>query len=75
MIDISANHSIYKENFQKGIPANKQNLLVDVNSLREGDSLRMPPFGFDNELRTNKGLFFSGTKNLAWLYGFFAAEG
>lgn len=78
LIDISNNHSIYRNNYRKGTPVDEQNLLVDVQSLVVGDRLQIPDLsgGIHRHYReTDKGMFFEGTKDVAWVHGFFAAEG
>jgi len=62
-IHISKNHSIYKV-------SNDKDNLVHADSLIVGDKLSMVKFE-PIEIRT----YFLGREDLAWLYGFFAAEG
>jgi intein/homing endonuclease len=68
VVDITKNHSIYR--FGTGYAGG--NSLVDVGTLEVGQCLQMPRVPFR---KTDKGLFFAGPTELAWLYGFFVAEG
>jgi intein/homing endonuclease len=66
LIDVTKNHSIYRNN-------NKAN-LVDAIDLKIGEQLVFPRLTWERR-ETDRGLFFSGNEDLAWLYGFFVAEG
>jgi len=64
MIHISKNHSLY------GINGDKSG-LIDAELVKIGQRLTMPKMPNKSE----NGTYFLGKEDLAWLYGFFAAEG
>lgn len=65
-IDISPNHSIYRRSNKKG------QSLTDASTISLKDKMVMPTLpGY----RRHRNTFFLGREDLAWLYGFFAAEG
>jgi len=64
IIDLSLNHCVY------GQSTRKNGNLLDAKKLKLGMSLAMPRFWAQQ-----KHNFFLGREDLAWLYGFFTAEG
>lgn len=75
LLDITANHSVYSKSADP-----KKNKLVDAGSLKVGQKLSMINVGLregegDGEFERLREPLFVGGSDLAWLYGFFAAEG
>lgn len=68
-IDITPNHSIYK--FGQGSGES----LADASKLKIGEHLIFPRIGDWQRRETEKGLYYPGDEELAWLHGFFVAEG
>ena len=67
-IHVTDNHSIYKWGTGRG------SSLVRSGELKTGQYLQMPRLGWI-ERKGDSELYFLGGEKLAWLYGFFVAEG
>lgn len=65
LVDTSPNHSLIISNGR----------LIDARKVKIGDRLVMPPLCKQTGLSCKSSPFFFGNEELAWLYGFFAAEG
>lgn len=63
IVDVTPNHSIYR-----------WSSVVDARTIRVGDHLDIARLKPHYNRHATKG-FFVGTEDLAWLYGFFVAEG
>lgn len=68
LLRVSGNHSVFIQNH--GGLGNTG--LADASTIAEGDVMAMPVLSPHPYYRRN---FFLGREDLAWLYGFFAAEG
>jgi len=64
VIDVTPNHSLFKS------PRGSSFGVTKAENLRQGDIVLTSPFKGNDW-----GSFFVGSRELAWLYGFFAAEG
>jgi hypothetical protein len=65
VVDVTPNHSVFKRRGD-----NNSTTLTDASTIKPGDRLRMARL---DPLESPS--HFVGTEDLAWLYGFFAAEG